>query len=258
MNDLIPNLGNYKNLQPNDIRLAEFKIKAQEAFNQIALKIEEANNAIKYAEELSEEAENTKNSSWYNPWSWGNDDKKMNLTAKGLSQTNEAVSRLNEIIQDSIRLTQGSITYTKLSIGYMAHIITNRSVEIKGRVKNLSNETTKAMEGIYNDALEFVDNLMAQNAQLDEQKEKINLNATNIAKNTTRLDEKDILDDKQSKDIKANTLNISANKVRLDKKDSLDTEQSRQIAELQNEIAKLKNNKILGVISLIVSIVALG
>ncbi|MDA3043267.1 MULTISPECIES: hypothetical protein [unclassified Campylobacter] len=258
MNDLIPNLDNYKNLQPNDTRLAEFKNKAQEAFAQIALKIEEATDAIKYAKELSREAENTKNSSWYNPFSWGNDDKKMNLTAKGLSQTNEAVARLNEIQQSSLKLIQGSITYTKFSVGYMAHIIANRSVEIKGKVTTLSNETTKVMEGIYNDAQEFVNNLMVQHTQLEEQKEKININATNIAKNSKRLDEKDMLDDKQSKDIRANAINISSNKTRLDEKDSLDTEQSRQIAKLESEMSKLKNNGLISIVSLIVSVLALG
>ena len=247
MNDLVSNLGKYKDLCENDSRIVEFKREAEQNLAKIAINIQETVEAIEKAKEISREADKIKTGLFR----FGNTDKKADLTAKGLMQTNEAMEQLTKIVQDTINLTQGSIEYTKTAVGIVGFIIQQGFVEVNGQQIRLSNSSLEQFKIIYNASNDFIQNLIAQENHLKLQNEK-------IAKNSKRLDEKDILDDKQSKDIKANTLNISANKVRLDKKDSLDTEQSRQIAKLESEISKLKNNGLISIVSLIVSVLALG
>ncbi|MDA3055647.1 hypothetical protein [Campylobacter sp. CN_NA1] len=163
----------------------------------------------------------------------------------------EATRELANIVQSSIGLTCGSIKYTEYMIDTMGGMLTDGFTTRDGRILELSEESKQSVISIIESSKKHV-------ARLKANEEKVANIEKQALQNSKRLDEKDMLDDKQSKDIRANAINISSNKTRLDEKDSLDTEQSRQIAKLESEISKLKNNGLISIVSLIVSVLALG
>ncbi len=246
-------------LSSNDIEsINNLDIKSLEAFAnkktvEIITVVSELSDKIKKAQALSKEANDIKTGGIKNFVLLGSQTrKKGDLTARGLTQTNEAVAELARIQQETIRFVCISAKFALCMHKSMAAMMARGFQDRDGYLHTLDDNTRAFAQHILDCAEDFTRQQMAIEEADKKRDQRIEAVSNIVESQKQQLSEKDRLDSEQTAAIEKNKRLIAENtaadkkrdqrieavsnivesqKRQLSEKDRLDSEQTAAIEE---------------------------
>jgi len=120
---------------------------------EIAISIQKVKSKLQNAKDLSESVPNTKGS-WF--FGVGKKKKQIDALSRATLHNSEAIGEVNELIQKAVQFTSSSFSVSTNMLNALTHITKTKTVDVNGRIENLSDETIKAVNIIISQIYGFV------------------------------------------------------------------------------------------------------